>query len=70
MWPFKKKKNHLYKVEYIYSASLSLTSAEFNFRDMKEAFVEAENLFDAQVKFASKYVLTPHICIHKISEVS
>ena len=70
MWPFKKKtKKYLYRVEYIYSASLSLTSAEFDFRDMVEQFVAADNLLEAQKEFASKNSITPHVYIHSIRRV-
>lgn len=74
MWPFKKKQN-IYKVTYIPCAEIHEEKGEVICRlcNMREVYVEAENLFEAQKNFADmkigKVTLTPHIYIDRITEV-
>lgn len=78
MWPFKKKKptaKNVYKVTYIPCAEIDEEKGEVICRlcNMREAYVEAENLSEAQKAFADvkigKVVLTPHVYIDRITEV-
>lgn len=74
---FKKKpqpKAHVYKVRYVLSATIDPTAGKagtvtFNFEYMKEVFVEANTVIEAQVIFASKHMLTPHVYVHDIKQV-
>lgn len=60
----------LYKVTYVAGAFLDNGIATFNYgRDASEMYIVANSLLDAQVEFAKKMVLTPHIYIHKIEKV-
>ena len=75
MWPFSKKKpaplKNVYRVTYIPCAEVDDDKGEVVCRlcNMREKFVEAENLIGAQKAFAADYVLTPHVYINRIVEV-
>lgn len=66
---FRRKKKDVYKVEYVLSARICDGKAEFDFGDMRTAYVEAEHLMDAQREFASRFPLTPHVYVHRISKM-
>ena len=68
-WLKKKAAKHLYKVEYVQSASISGSRVEFNLANKLEVLVYADDLLDAQKIFASKVMITPHVYIHKISRI-
>ena len=71
----KKKPLNVYKVTYIPCADIDLDKGEVvcQLSNMKEAFVEAANLTEAQKIFAdmstTKVMLTPHVYIDRIVEV-
>jgi len=71
----KPKPKNVYKVTYIPCAEIDEEKGEVTCRlcNMRETYVEAENLFEAQKAFADmkvgKVVLTPHTYIDRITEV-
>lgn len=70
MWPFKKHKSKtIYKVSYVSCASIVDNVVSFDLKNIDEMFVEAESMLDAQVAFAKKMVLCPHVYVHKIEKV-
>lgn len=78
MWPFNKKKptaKNVYKVTYIPCVDIDTEKNEVicQLSNMKEAYVEAESVFDAQKVFAdtkvTKVFFSPHIYIDRITEV-
>lgn len=74
---FKKKpqpKAHVYRVQYVQCATIDPSAGEagivtFDFKHMKEAFVKADTIIEAQAIFASKCMLTPHVYIHDIKQI-
>ena len=74
---FKKKpkdKMHVYKIQYVLCATIdpnagAAGTATFDFKYMKEAFVKADHIVEAQAVFASKCMLTPHVYIHDIKQI-
>ena len=65
----KKKRKDLYRVEFVQCGRLDREKAEFELGDMRTEYVEADHLIDAQKVFASKYMITPHVYIHRISKI-
>lgn len=74
MWPFSRKADRLknvYRVTYIPCAEVDDDKGEVVCRlcNMRETFVEAKNLVEAQKEFVADFVLTPHVYIDRITEV-
>ena len=73
MWPFKKKhiSKTVYKVSYVQGAFVDTAAGKviFDLKNLQDKFVEAKDLIDAQVVFAKKTMLTPHVYIHHIDKV-
>ena len=70
MWPFKKKRvsKSIYKVSYVSGAFIDNGKVEFDLKNLQSEFVEADDLIDAQVAFAKKFTLTPHVYVHCIEK--
>ena len=74
---FKKKSQlnaHVYRVQYVQCATIDPSAGEagtvtFDFKHMKDAFVKADTVIEAQAIFASKYMLTPHVYVHDIKQI-
>ena len=74
---FKKKpqsKAHVYRVQYVQCATIDPSAGEagtvtFDFKHMKEAFINADTVIEAQTIFASKCMLTPHVYMHDIKQI-
>ena len=74
---FKKKlqpKTHVYKVQYVQCATLDPSAgkagtATFDLKYMKDAFVKANDVLEAQAIFASKHMLTPHVYVHDVKQI-
>ena len=74
MWPFGKKKplpKNVYKVTYIPCCDVTDQALVFQKSNMREAFVEAYSVLDAQVEFAriGGTMLCPHVAIDRITKV-
>lgn len=57
----------LYRVEYIPTCKVANGKCGFQMSDMTEVYVLANGIIDAGVEFAKHHVLSPHLCIFKIS---
>ena len=74
---FKKKPQpeaHIFKVRFVLGATIDPSAgkagtATFNLNWMRETYVEADNVMEAQAIFASKNMLTPHVYVHDIRQV-
>lgn len=74
---FKKKsqpKAHIFKVRYVLGATIDPSAGKagtvtFDLNWMKETYVKADHVMEAQVIFASKNMLTPHVYVHDIKQV-
>lgn len=69
---FKKKPpKHVFRVRYVLGATIDPTEGKVTFKldDMREAFVQASNLMEAQQVFASRHVLTPHVYVHELKQI-
>lgn len=69
-----KRKSHIFKVQYVLNATIDPSAGiagtvTFDLRWMRETYVEADNVMEAQVIFASKNTLTPHVYVHDIKQV-
>ena len=73
MWPFKKKRisKTVYKVSYVQGAFVDITAGKviFDLKNLQDKFVEAKDLIDAQMVFAKKTMLAPHVYINRIDKV-
>lgn len=78
MWPFRKKKpplKNVYRMTYIPCCEIDPENDQIICRpsNMREAYVEAENMFEAQKAFAdmktSRIVFSPHLFIDRITEI-
>ena len=58
---------YLYRIEYIPNCRVTDGKCEFRTANMTEAYVFAEGIISAGVEFAKHYVLSPHVCIFRIS---
>ena len=74
MWPFSRKhaNKDLYKVTYAIACDVTNDALVFQKSNMRECYVEASSLLDAQVVFAQKCggILSPHVCIDRITKVN
>ena len=73
MWPFNRKDKHaaknLYRVSYVAGAFIDGEKVHLDLKHLQDIFVEADDLMEAQVTFAKKMALTPHVYIHEIKKV-
>lgn len=58
---------YLYKIEYIPACRVTDGKCEFRMANMAEAYVFADGIISAGTEFAKHYVLSPHVCIFRIS---
>ena len=69
---FKKKPpKHVFRVKYVLGAFIDPKEGKvtFNLDEMREAFVQASYLMEAQQVFASRHMLTPHTYVHEIKQI-
>lgn len=73
---FKRKpKPDIYRVRYVLGATIDSSAGKagtvtFELEYLKETYVEAFGLLDAQAVFASKNMLTPHVYVHDVCRVN
>ena len=71
MWPFTRKKSgNLYRCTYCICCNIDGDQVQFDLKDASELIVSAASLADAQVLFAKKILLTPHVYIHSIKKMN
>lgn len=58
---------HLYRIEYIPTCRVTDGKCEFRIANKTEAYVFADGIISAGTEFAKHYVLSPHVCIFRIS---
>lgn len=58
---------YLYRIEYIPICKVTDGKCEFRIANMNEAYVFAGGIISAGTEFAKHYVLSPHVCIFRIS---
>ena len=70
---FKKKKQqkYLYKITYCLSAMVDNEkhTVTFDTSWLRDLYVAAYDMADAQVEFAKRVVLSPHIYVHRIEKM-
>ena len=74
---FKRKpqsKAHIFKVRYVLGATIDPSAGKagtvtFDLNWMRETYVKADHVMEAQAIFASKNMLTPHVYVHDIRRV-
>jgi len=64
----------IYRVRYVLGATIDPSAGKagavtFELQYLKETYVKAFSLLDAQAVFASKHMLTPHVYVHDICKV-
>lgn len=73
MWPFKKKDKRIlrtiYKVSYVTGAFIDDNKVTFDLNCLQDIFIDAVDMVSAQVEFAKKTALSPHVYVHKIEKV-
>lgn len=66
----KKREKGLFKVQFISSCCITDEKYEFSKNAMLEYYVRANDVFEAGVEFAKQQILSPNICICRISQCS
>ncbi len=72
LWFSKKQPlKDIYKITYIPCGDIDRDekAATFLYTNLREVFVEANDLTEAQAEFTKKVVLTPHVMIDRITKV-
>lgn len=61
---------HIFKVEYVQCGLIDDNNkAIFDLNDMQEMLIEATDLMDAQKIFVEHTMITPHVYVHRISQI-
>ena len=70
-----KPQPNIYRVRYVLGATIDPSAGKagtvtFELQYLKETYVKAFDLLDAQAVFASKNMLTPHVYVHDVCRVN
>ena len=69
-----KSEPSIWRVQYVHCATIDPSAGEggtatFDLKWLKEAYVKANNVIEAQTAFASTVMLTPHVYIHDVRKL-
>ena len=70
-----KPQPNIYRVRYVLGATIDPSAGKagtvtFELQYLKETYIKAFDLLDAQAVFTSKNMLTPHVYVHDVCRVN